>query len=60
MPPTKKAKHTTVELKTYTAQHVAYTCPSCGMTCFDHTITDKVLRIRCRCGQELILDYPKN
>lgn len=59
MKPTKKPKKVRVEWYESTCFTSEYTCPSCRNV-FDGFVGSKnVLRFRCRCGQELIVENAK-
>lgn len=53
--PTKKAKKVVVTEIPYTSSYSSYKCPACKTNCQDYGLRDSVTRMRCSCGQELIL-----
>ena len=53
---TKKAKRVKVKRKEIVGYQAMYTCPSCNTTFSGFGPDSNVIRFRCKCGQELIVD----
>ena len=53
---TKKPKHINVTHKKVASFISEYTCPSCGVRFVGAGIKQNVLRFKCECNQELIVD----
>ena len=52
---TKRPKHVKIKRTTFKAVQTSYTCPCCK-TFFIGNLLKRVIRFRCDCGQELIID----
>jgi len=53
---TKRAKSVTVFEKACKSTITSYTCPSCFVSFQGYGPRDNVIRFRCKCGQELIVE----
>ena len=53
---TKRAKKVKVEFKKTESYYSEYTCPSCNTTFIGGHVDKNVVRFRCGCGQELIVE----
>lgn len=56
MKPTKKPKHAKMKLEPVTRYVSSYTCPTCNVRFVGTGHVPNILRFRCDCGQELIID----
>ena len=54
--PTKKAKKVDIKGRLVTGHSYSYTCPHCKTAYTCHWSMKKVIRFRCDCGQELVVN----
>jgi hypothetical protein len=57
---TKRPKHVNVYYEKIESSRSVYTCPVCKGTFIGFSIDKTIIRFRCKCGQELIIDKHKD
>ena len=53
---TKKAKKIIVSRIKFESHYMKWTCPACKVEFHSNALQDNVLRFKCDCGQELIVE----